>query len=253
VHHRDSRVNYFFKSFTDYIFKRSPVTYFIGLILSLAGVAISGDLTIDASTDSIRLAYGNDLTYIPLAFVCLCCFLAYKALKLQMNERYTKLMHEQESLMLEKQEKLKRETDKEIEKLKADLELEKRKAINSHENLGKASNTLLKKIVRLEEVFPIYVGRGSVNPIEIDGKRSDIYIADAINEQHKFRKLYIEDENLLESWNKMLLYLDESQRAITRSINGEKLDTTPLSTAFLYIAEYMKQISDSGHTVATEI
>lgn len=234
-------INYALKSAIDWVFKRSPVTYFIGSVLAVAAVAVSGDLSLDTSNNAIKLTYGNDLTNFALALAVICCFLAYGALQLQMRERYTKIVYENESKHLENQEKL-----------KAQLELLKRKAQNSHCNLGIASNALLRKLIKLEDTFALYIGKGAVSPEYIENKRADIYISDAIYEQHKFRSLYTDDKKLLDSWNKMLGYLDASQKTITRSINGEKLDSLPLSQALMFISEYMKQISDSGHAVEVE-
>jgi hypothetical protein len=238
----DNIINYALKSATDWVFKRSPVTYFIGSVLAIAAVAVSGNLILDASNNAVKLTYGNNLTSFALTLAAICCFLAYGALRLQMRERYTKIIYENESKHLENQEKL-----------KAQLELVKRKAQNSHCNLGIASNALLRKLVKLEDTFAVYIGNGVISPEYIENKRADVYISDAIYEQHKFRSLYADDKKLRDSWNKMLSYLDASQKTITGSINGEKLDTLPLSQSLMFISEYMKQISDSGHAVEIEL
>jgi len=252
VQNEENILKYSVKAAIDWFFKRSPVTYFIGAVLGVAVIVLSGNLSLNVSDSSIKISYGNDLTIYSFYLVILCCLLAFGALRLQMKERYLKLMKENELALIEKQGVLKRESEKELEELKTQLELEKNKAQNKHNNLGKASNELLRKIAKLEKIFAGYIGSGAVVPVYIDGERADIFIANAINEQHKFKKLYINDKELFESWKKMLSYLDESQIAITRSINGEKLNLGPLSKAALFISEYLNQISNSGHTVVIE-
>ncbi len=248
----ESVVEYSLKAVVDWLFKRSPVTYFIGLILGVAGMAMSGDFSLDASSNSLRFSYGNNLSSYSLALVIICCLLSFGAVHLQMKERYAKLMKEKELELLAEKENLRHESRKEIEKLRVQLALEKNKLKATHDNLGTASNALLKKIVKLEGIFAGYIGSGTIDPVYVDGKKIDVYIANAITEQHKFRKLYINDKSLLDSWNEMLSYLDQSQRAITRAINGEPLDSLPLSKAAMYISDYMSQISSSGHKIEVE-
>lgn len=245
-------VEYSLKAVVDWLFKRSPVTYFIGAILGVAGMAVSGDFSLDASSNSLKFSYGNNLSSYSLALAIICCLLSFGAVRLQMKERYARLMKEKELELLAQQEKLRHESRKEIERLRVQLELEKNKSKATHDNLGMASNALLKKIIKLEGIFAGYIGSGIIDPISVDGAKVDIYIANAITDQHKFRKLYINDKDLLDSWNEMLSYLDQSQRAITRAINGEPLDSLPLSKAAMYISEYMSQISTSGHQVEIE-
>ncbi len=239
--------NYTFKSFVDWFFKRSPVTYFIGGVFGIAGLVLSGGLTVDLSDGSIKLVYSNEITFISILVVLTCLFVSYGALKMQMKERYSKLMSEKESKLLKEKHDLQSAHEKDLEVLKSELELEKMKSTNTHTNVGAASNKLLKNITRLEAIFAGYIGSGRVQPNMVDDIQIDIYIATAINDQHKYRHIYDADKALKASWNQMLKYLEESQKAISRSFHGDPLDTFPLSQAALYMSKYIEQVSSSGH------
>lgn len=242
--------NYTLKAFVDWLFKKSPVTYFIGGVLGIAGLVLSGGLTIDLSDNTIKLVYSNEITAISIFVVLTCLLISYGALKMQMKERYSKLMSEKESKLLKEKHDLQSAHEKSLEVLKAELELEKKKSANTHSNIGTASNRLLEKITCLERIFAGYIGSSRVQPKMVDNVQIDIYIANAINDQHKYRHVYDGDEALKASWNQMLKYLDESQKAISRSFHGAPLDTVPLAQAALYMSEYIKQVSNSGHELA---
>lgn len=246
----DNLGRYTYKTFVDWLFKRSPVTYFIGSALGVAGLVLSGGVTVDLSNDSIKLVYSNEITVISVVVVLVCLIVSYGALKMQMKERYSKLLGEQESKLLKEKHNLQSEHERNLEVLKAELELEKKKSANTHANIGAASNHLLKRIVRLERIFAGYIGSARVQPKLIDGVQIDIYIAGIINEQHKYRCIYDGDKDLKSSWGQMLEYLDASQKAISSSFHGAPLDVVPLSQAALYMSEYIKQISNSGHEIA---
>ena len=246
----DNLGKYTYKAFVDWLLKRSPVTYFIGSALGVAGLVLSGGATVDLSNDSLKVVYSNEITVISVVVALVCLFLSYGALKMQMKERYSKLLGEQESKLLKEKHNLQSEHEKNLEVLKAELELEKKKSANTHANIGTASNHLLKRIVRLEGIFAGYIGSARVQPKLIDSVQIDIYIADTINEQCKYRYIYDGDEALKASWNQMLKYLDESQKAISSSFHGAPLDVVPLSQAALYMSEYIKQVSSSGHELA---
>jgi hypothetical protein len=238
---------YTFKTFVDWLFKKSPVTYFIGGVLGIAGLVLSGGLTVDLSDNAIKLVYSNEITVISILVVLACLFISYGALKMQMKERYSKLMSEKESKLLKEKHDLQSAHEKNLEVLKSELELEKKKSANTHSNVGTASNRLLKKITRLEGIFAGYIGSAQVQPKMVDNVQVDIFIANAINDQHKYRHIYDGDEALKYSWNQMLKYLDESQKAIARSFHGAPLDTVPLSQAALYMSKHIQQVSSSGH------
>lgn len=243
----ENLTKYTFKAFVDWLFKKSPVTYFIGGALGVAGMVLSGGLSVDFSVSSIKLVYSNEITVISISVVLTCLFLSYGALKMQMKERYSKLMSEKESKLLKEKHDLQSVHDKELEVLRSELALERKKSDNSHSNLGRASNKFLKDITRLESLFAGYIGNGYVEPKKIDGISVDIYIAKVITDQCKYAHMYDDDKELKASWDEMWKFLNESQKAISNSLQGNPLHTLPLSQAMRYISEYIKQVSRSGH------
>ena len=119
--------NYTFKALVDWLFKKNPVTYFIGGVLGVAGLVLSGGLTVDLSNNAIKLVYSNEITVISILVVLTCLFVSYGALKMQMKERYSKIISEKESKLLKEKHALQSANEKSLEVLKSQLELEKEK------------------------------------------------------------------------------------------------------------------------------
>ncbi|AVH25781.1 hypothetical protein AL468_00280 [Vibrio diabolicus] len=113
------------------------------------------------------------------------------------------------------------------------------------DNVAVAMN-LLSEINEIESVFAGYIGAGRVLDENINGERIDIYLSNMVNGQHKYRHIHNQDPDLKEKWNQILEYLDESQKAITLTFHGEKLDVLPLSKLVMFIPEFLAQISESG-------
>ncbi|ADZ92783.1 hypothetical protein [Marinomonas mediterranea] len=254
-----SKKNYLFYAVVDWLFKKSPVKYFVGCVIGVAGMLASGGLSLDVASGSLKLAYTNELTALSGLVVIICMMVSYGAVRMQMKERYQKIVNEHEKKQLELRGTLEKEMldiisakERELEKVKADLELEKVKSANRHKNIGGASKQLLDDIKCLERVFAGLCGSGRLLAKDINGVKLDVYIADAIINQHKYKHVYNADPNLKESWNSMLGKLDASQRAITRAMNGESLDVTPVASAAMSISEFLGKVSDSGHLVLTE-
>lgn len=226
------RADYLFKSAVDWFFKRSPVVFFVGGALSVAGAVLSGGISLDVTGGAIKFQYSNEITVFSCVLVLACLSSAYGAVKMQMKERTNTLTKEIQ--------KLQHEHEKELEALKLKLLNEQQKSANAHANNGAVSNSLLQKITRLEGLFAGYIGAGSVQTNMIDGVKIDVYIANVINDQHKFKHLLSSDPDLQAAWTRMLTYLAEAQGAISRSFAGEKLDTVPLANAALYINPAIK-------------
>lgn len=104
----------------------------------------------------------------------------------------------------------------------------------------------------LERVFAGLCGSGRLLTKDVNGVRLDVYIADAIMTQHRYKHVYNSDSSLRGAWNSILEKLDASQRAITRAMNGEKLDLRPIASAAISISEFICKVSDSGHLVVFE-
>ena len=109
-----------------------------------------------------------------------------------------------------------------------------------------AAKILLTEINKIESTFASYVGAGRVLDDSIDGDRIDIYLANVINGQHKYRYIHNQDHDLKEKWNQILEHLDESQKTITATFHGDKLDVLPLSQLVMFIPKFLAQISESG-------
>lgn len=254
-----NKTNYLFYAITDWLFKKSPVTYLIGSVIGVAGMVASGGLSLDMTPDSLTLTYSNKLTVLSALVVVLCVIVAFVAVQMQMKERYQKIVNEHEKQKLQLINKLENdlldaisENEKELEKVKADLALEKVKSKNRHQNVGGASRELLNDIVSLERVFAGLCASGRLLTEEVDGTRLDIYIANAIMNQHKYKYVYNSDPALKEAWNSMLEELDASQRAITLAFQDEALDVGVISSTAMSISKFMGKVSESGHLVVTE-
>jgi len=251
--------NYLFYAIVDWLFKKSPVTYFIGGAVGVAGMLASGGLTFDLASDSLKLTYTNELTILSGVVAITCMMISYGAVRMQMKERHQKIMNVQEKEKIELLASLERkmldkisDKEKELEKVKADLELEKIKSANKHKNIGTASQRLLDDIVCLEKVFAGLCGSGRLITKDIGGVKLDVYIAEAIMYQHKYKHIYNSDPNLKKAWNSMLEKLDESQKAITLAMGGAKLNVRPIASAAMAISEFIRKVSESGHLVALE-
>lgn len=119
------------------------------------------------------------------------------------------------------------------------------KGIPFIDNIAVAMN-LLSEIYEIESTFSGYIGAGRVLDENVDGERIDIYLANVVNGQYKYRHIHNQDPDLKEKWNQILKYLDESQKAITATFHGNKLDAVPLSQLVMFIPEFLAQISESG-------
>ncbi|USI29242.1 hypothetical protein ACD631_02550 [Alteromonas macleodii] len=254
-----SKKNYLFYAIVDWLFKKSPVTYFIGGAIGVAGMLASGGLSFDLASDSLKLTYSNELTIVSGLVVITCVMISYGAVRMQMKERHQKILNVQEKEKIELLAALERkmldkisDKEKELEKLKADLELEKVKSANKHKNIGSASNRLLADIVCLEKVFAGICGSGRLLTKDLNGTRLDVYIANAIMNQHKYKYVFNSDPALKEAWNCMLEELDASQRAITLAFQDEALDVGVISSTAMSISKFMGKVSESGHLVVTE-
>lgn len=251
-----NKINYLFYAVVDWLFKKSPVTYFVGCVIGVAGMLASGGLSLDVASGSLKLAYKNELTVLSGLVVIICMMVSYGAVRIQMKERYRNIVNEHEKKKIELIGKLEKEMldiisekELELERVKADLELEKVKSANRHKNIGYASKQLLDDIVCLEKVFAGLCGSGRLLTKDVNGVSLDIYIAKVIMNQHKYKHVYNSDPNLKKSWNSMLGKLDASQRAITRAMKGESLDVGPVASAAMSISKFVGKVSDSGHLV----
>ncbi|HDZ9207816.1 TPA: hypothetical protein RUZ11_003689, partial [Vibrio cholerae] len=118
--------------------------------------------------------------------------------------------------------------------------------------IGAATKRLLDDIVCLEKVFAGLCASGRLLTEEVDGTRLDVYIANAITNQHKYKYVYNSDPALKEAWKSMLEELDASQRAITLAFQDEALDVGVISSTAMSISKFMGKVSESGHLVVTE-
>lgn len=233
------RGDYLFKAVVDFFFKRSPVVYFVGGVLGLAGAVLSGGISLDVSKGAIRFEYSNDITVLSCVLVLACLGAAYAAVRMQMKERMNALTKELQ--------KIQHEHEKEMAALDLKLREAQQKAANTHANQGAVSNSLLQRIERLANLFAGYIGAGMVNVATVDGVPVDQYIARVVSDQSKFSHLLNSDPELKAAWTKMLSDLLEAQAAISRSFAGDRLDPLPLANAAQFMSKFIEQVSRSGH------
>ncbi|HDZ9207841.1 TPA: hypothetical protein RUZ11_003721, partial [Vibrio cholerae] len=96
-----SKKNYLFYAIVDWLFKKSPVTYFVGGAIGVAGMLASGGLSFDFASDSLKLTYSNELTILSGLVVITCVMISYGAVRMQMKERHQKIMNVQEKEKIE--------------------------------------------------------------------------------------------------------------------------------------------------------
>lgn len=233
------------KAAIDWLFKKSPVTYFIGVLGGIASMALSDGLSLNVSENSLSINYSNTITAFSAFIVVLCLSFMYGAVRMQMKERAFKHFSDQEVKLLKVQYSL----EKEVEELKAKLELEKKKAANKHNNIGKGCNDLLNKIVRLKSIFADCNARKKLADeyLIVDGQPLDIYIFDAYKSQDMLAPLYRDDTELHESWKQLIEQLQHSQAAITQHLNGQPLNLTPLTSTYNQLIDFVEKIHNSGH------
>lgn len=245
--------HYFGKSLIDYLFKRSLVKYYIGGLLGIAIAVASGGFSLDLTESQISINYDNELTALSMVVISLCIILALIAVRIQSKEKIEEIrsnsrleLKRQELSANNEIEKLRHELKVKEEKLRYQLAIDHQKYETKLSNLGLASNELLHRLYKIESPLVTCAGAGSLMVNQIDGIALDVYIANAVNDQHKFKKLYKFNERVLGSWNNMLFALSEAQRAISLSNHGHPLDTGALQKAAMAIPEYIECLSNEG-------
>lgn len=89
------KIHYLFYTVVDWLFKKSPVKYFIGGI-GVAGMIASGGLSIDLASDSLKLTDKNEITTFSGLVVINCILVSYGAVRMKMKERHQKVVNEHE-------------------------------------------------------------------------------------------------------------------------------------------------------------